>query len=283
MDFKTEAKAIFAKTIEKVPNFIIFLGAIFLFISYCSYDSTGFHFPTDGSKVPFLVIGGILILLGIILHIGLLGKQIIKLKDQTTLTFNSTTLTIKIANIQDADNLTNNSAFILPANTSFVDDCVTDNKSALGAFFKEHHSEKIPDFNEKLKLILVASNIHPIEGTHYKPATVLILPEEYSIKAKVILVASSEKKSGKGFETTPSLISDSIRNIFKETADKRIDTFFFPVIGSGHAGMEITEALNLLILCIKFYSKQFHHAKNVFIFVREVDCKRINASFLNSL
>ena len=283
MSLKDEVKDIFAKTIEKIPNLLIFLGTILLIISFLTYDNIGFHFPVESPKYLLITFGGIIIVLGIIIHIIFQDKKAKKLKDKTTLKFNSTTLTIKIANIQDESNLNIDSAFVLPANDTFVDDCVTDNKTALGSFFSKHHSDKIPTFNQKLKDILKAQNILPINDIHYAPATVLILPEEFSIKSKVILVASSIRNSGKGFYTNPAIISNSIFNIFKETSDKRISTFFMPVIGSGHAGLDITQALNLLLLCIKFHSKQFHHPKNIFIFIREIDSKKINASFLNSL
>jgi hypothetical protein len=230
MGFKDEAKDIFAKTIEQVPNLIIFLGAISFVVSYTSYDNSGFHFPTSNPKVAFIVFGVFLIILGIVVHLLLREGKVKELKNKTTIKFNSTTLTIKIGSIQDADNLTNDCAFVLPANTTFVDDCVTDAKSALGAFFGKYHQDKIPTFNEKLKSILSANNIQPVDGIYYRPATVLILPEEFSIQAKVILVASAIKSPEKGFQTDPSLISDSIGNVFKETADKRITTFFFPLL-----------------------------------------------------
>jgi hypothetical protein len=72
---------------------------------------------------------------------------------------------------------------------------------------------------------------------NYEPATVLILPEEYSIQSKVILIASSVRSSGKGFNTTPSIISNSIHNLFRATAEQRIRKFYIPIIGSGHAGL----------------------------------------------
>lgn len=193
------------------------------------------------------------------------------------------TLTIRVLPIQKVSNLTNDSAFVLPANNSFADDCITDGKSALGAFFKEHHSEKIMNFKERIKKILTEQSIFPIKGDLFKPATAIILPDEYSIKAKVILVASSVRNDGKGFYTNPSIICDSIYNVFEKTADKKINTFYFPIIGSGHAGLETTEALNLMLLFIKFHTKQFHHVKNITIFVLENDIKKIKANFLNSL
>lgn len=276
-----EGKKVLGQTLEKIEHFVIFLGMIICGFSFTTYNEK-FQFPTKSPNWTIFCFGNIFVIIGIVLYFISAKKSNKKLKDKTTLKFNSTILTIRIANLQDEENLSKECAFILPANTSFVDDCVTDNKSAMGSFFSKHHSEKIPQFNQKLKAVLKAKNIMPIEGVHYAPSTVIILPEEYSIKAKVILVASSVRNVGKGFHTDPSIISNSVRNIFKETADQRISTFYFPIIGSGHAGLEITEALNLLILCIKFHSKTFHHPKNIHIFVREKDSKKINASFLNS-
>lgn len=283
MNVKDELKDIFARAIKEVPNLIIVLGAIFLIISFISYNNQGINFPTESPKYLLLIFGGIFIVLGIIIHFIYRNKNTRKLKDKTTLKFNSTILTIKIANIQDESNLTSDSAFVLPANDTFVDDCVTDNNTALGSFFNKHHADKIPTFKEKLKEILKSQNIMPNDDEHYKPSTVLILPEEYSIKSKVILIVSSVKNCGVGFQTDPAIISNCIYNLFKETSDKRISTFFIPIIGSGHAGLEITQALNLLLLCIKFHTKQFHHPRNINIYVREIDNKKINANFLNSI
>lgn len=277
-----EGKKVLGQALERLPYFVIFLGLLVVGFSFTTYEK-GFHFPAATPNWIIFSFGCGFIVGGLVLYFVLTEKKSKKLKDKITLKFNSTTLTIKITDIQDAENLTNDCAFVLPANTSFVDDCVTDNKTALGAFFNKHHSDKIPQFNQKLKTILKSKGLQPVEGIHYAPSTVLILPEEFSIRAKVILVASSVRNTGRGFHTDPAIISNTIFNLFQQTADLRISTFFIPIIGSGHAGLEITEALNLLILCIKFHSKKFHHPKNVYIFVRENDSKKINASFLNSL
>jgi len=283
MGFQDEAKDIFAKTVEKVPNLFIVFGAIFFGLAYTSVVNSEFHFPESNPKSSLIVIGIAFIIIGLALYVIFRSKQTKKLKDNTTLKFNSTTLTIKIGSIQDVESPVKDGTFVLPANTTFVDDCITDNKSALGSFFGKHHPEKIPDFNQRLKAILQDNNIHSSTDGIYDPATVLILPDEYNVTSKVILVASAIKNPGIGFYTTPSIINDSICNVFKKTADKRINTFYLPIIGSGHAGMEITSAFNLLILFIKFHTKQFHHVKNLYIFVRKSDRKKINASFLDSL
>lgn len=276
-----ELKTIFGKSLEKFPHFVTTLGLATIGISFATYEKV-IRFPTFCPNWIIFSVGGMLIIIGVVLYI-VSGKSNKTLKYKTTIKFYSTILTIKIGNLQDEKDLENNCVFILPANTSFADDCVTDKNSALGAFFNKHHSDKIPQFNQKIKTILAEKKIQPTESVHYAPATVLMLPDEFSIKAKIILVASSKRNEGEGFYTDPAIISDSIQNIFKETSDKRISTFLFPIIGSGHAGLEITNALNLLILCIKHHSKKFNHIRNVIIFVRECDRQKINANFLNSL
>lgn len=275
-----DGKKILGRTLEKAPHFVIFLGALTVLFSFTTYEN-GFHFPSKSPNWFILTLSIAFVVTGIILIFVLRDKKLKKLIDGTSVKFNSTTLKIKFGDIQDENEVSSDSAFVLPANTTFADDCVTDTKSALGSFFNKHHPEKIPGFAKSIQRILKSKGIETTDGIYYHPSTVLILPEEYSIQSKVILVASSVRNSGKGFRTDPSIISNCIYNLFKETADKRIRKFYLPVIGSGHAGLEITEALNLLILCIKFHSKKFHHPTNITIFVRVNDVGKINASFLN--
>ena len=274
-----DGKKVLAQTLERFPHFVIFLGVLILFFSFTTYEN-GFHFPQKAPNWIFFAAGIIVIIAGIVLHFVSCDKKMKKLVDGTTIKFNSTILTIKIGDIQNEEGVSKDSAFVLPANTTFADDCVTDINSALGSFFNKHHAEKIPSFSKNIQRILKDKRI-PSNGGNYESATVLILPDEYSIQSKVILIASSERSSEKGFNTTPSIISNSIYNLFEATAEQRIRKFYIPIIGSGHAGLEITEALNLMILCIKFHSRQFHHPSNITIFVRKKDKNKINASFLN--
>lgn len=271
---------IFGQALEKLPHFIAFLGLLLLGFSFTTFDK-GFHFPSATPNWYLFGVGIFIFCFGIVIHLVLQDRQRKKLKDKTILTFGATTLTIQIGTFADAE-LSNDSVFILPANTSFADDCVTDSKSALGSFFKEHHESKIPTFAKELQQILSEQGIKQSNGSDYIPGTVIILPEQYSIKSKVILVASSMRSKTKGFHTNPTIISNSIYNVFKATATKRINVFYFPIIGSGHAGLTHTEALNLLLLCIKFSSKEFTHVKRVFIFVLEQDKNKIDANFVNS-
>lgn len=268
--------------VTRIPGLFIFLGFVSCGASRFCFDK-GSHFPSKETTWFFVWLGVAFILAGLVILFLQTQKVHKSLRNNTSCKFNSTTVTIVIGNIQNVTNISKSGAFVLPANTTFADKCVEDPNSALGAFFKEHHPDKISDFPQRIKEILAGRKIVPSDSGHYEPAMAVLLPEEYSMPAKVILVSSSILEKGKGFHSEPALVAASIQNVFKELADKKINTIYFPVIGSGHAGLELTDSLCLLMLSIKFLSRQFHYAKNVYIFVREVDRKKINASFLNSL
>lgn len=59
------------------------------------------------------------------------------------------------------------------------------------------------------------------------------------------------------------------------TADKKISKLRMPILGSGHGGLDINDALLFLILAIKHYSKQYHHVKSVDIIVTEIDAPNL--------
>jgi hypothetical protein len=76
---------------------------------------------------------------------------------------------IKAGEIQRLQNLTRNSAIILPSNTTFVDDCATDKRSALGAFFAEHFAAEIANLPALFMQVLNSSGVKPTEHGQYAP------------------------------------------------------------------------------------------------------------------
>lgn len=281
MELVEEGKKLFSQSLEKLQHFLVFLGILTIIVSFITFED-GFHFPREVPIWVLLYIGIGLLILGIIVHFIPTKNIPKKLKNGIRLKFHSTVLTFVIDDLQNAKDLNTNCAFILPCNTTFIDDCVTDSNSALGAFFSKHHPNKILTFNQSVNAILNSNNIRPDENNQYKPGTAILLPEEYSVGAHVILVASVVRNNTNGFWTDPTIISKCVENVFRITTDKRITKFYFPIIGSGHGGMPLTDALNLLSICIKFHTKKYHHPKYVEVFIREKDQFKINAHFINS-
>lgn len=197
-------------------------------------------------------------------------------KKGISLKFNNTTVNLKEGEIQNVEITNKNSAVVLPANTTFIDDCITDPKSTLGAFFLKFYPDKIPTrVSEDIEKELRKQHYKKDKNGSYPPGTTIILPKEYDTPAKCIITASTIRKEKVGIVAYPSTICECIRQIFEITADKKIERIYMPVIGSGHGGLDINDALLFILLSIKYYSKRYHHIKTVDILITPEDVPRL--------
>jgi len=199
-----------------------------------------------------------------------------------TLRFNYLSVNLKEGQIQNVDLSNRNSAVVLPANTTFIDDCITDPKSALGAFFLKFYSDKIPKrVPEDIEKELEKQGYQKDEDDSYPPGTTIILPKEYDTPAKCIITASTIRKERLGIVAHPSTICECIRQVFEITADKKVEKIYMPVIGSGHGGLSISDALLFLVLSLKYYSKfsGYHHIKSVDILITPTDAHKLKEAY----
>ena len=144
-----EARKILGQLLQKLPHFVIFLGLAGISLSFAKYEKQ-LYFPSEDPNWLIFIIGCLLIVAGFVIYYWE-NKKLSPLKNHMTLNFGLTTLNIKIGNLEDEENLTNDSVFVLPANATFTDDCINDSNTALGSFFKKHHEEKISAFPPKYK------------------------------------------------------------------------------------------------------------------------------------
>ncbi|MCD4792924.1 MAG: macro domain-containing protein [Bacteroidales bacterium] len=231
----------------------ILLGSVFVIGSLIKISGKSVIFPTD-VNILLLIIGVSLLIIGFVFYLGTF--LFIRKKKNPR---------IKIikGNLTEFNEFSKNSAVVLPVNTSFIDDCVNDKKSALGSFLDKNHPNKLEEFVIDTKIELDNLNHKKDEKGNYKPGTTIILSSKYDCPAKCILTATTIKKEKTGFYSSPEIIMECIKEIFEETADKRIDTLFLPVIGSGHGGLEIKQAIDLLIIGFNFWLSKKHHIKNI--------------------
>ncbi len=172
-------------------------------------------------------------------------------------------------------------AVVLPVNNSFKDDCVYDEKSATGAYCLRYYHPKKDKIFSDIDQVLKAENVKKCYDDLYPPATAIFLPDEYNVPVKCILVASTIRTEQKGIFTHPFIICESIRNIFKITANKKIKTIYIPILGSGHGGLDFNDSLLLMIISFKFYSKKYHHIKCVNLVINKKD--KLDLTMINSL
>ncbi len=263
-----------------IVNVMLLIGFLLIMGSFLELDGLKNISFAGQPKLAMLVIGIILIIGSPLMYAFTrppserTGKKP-TIEEGMSFSFNQFTINLKVGRIQEISGLNKNSAVVLPANTTFVDDCITDEKSALGAFFLKFYPEKISKVSDNIEQQLHKQGYQKDEDDSYPPGATIVLPEEYNTPAKSIMTASTIRKERLGIWSYPSTICECVRHVFEITADKKVEKLYTPVLGSGHGGLDINDALLFLILSLKYYAKLYHHIKTVDIVVMESDIPKL--------
>ncbi|OYD17267.1 hypothetical protein CH330_00575 [candidate division WOR-3 bacterium JGI_Cruoil_03_51_56] len=260
-------------------NMLVFFGILLIVFSFFTFDGLKNFTLTSSPRFPMFIIGCILTLGGVTIFILTREERRInkkaRIEDGIPIKSGRILVKLKIGKIQEILGLDETTAVALPANTTFIDDCITDANSALGAFFLKHYPNKISKVTQDIERQLERLGHQKNENGLYSPGTTIILPPEYDIPAKAIITASTIRKEISGIRAEPSTVCECIRQIFMITADKKISKLYIPILGSGHGGLDINEALLFLVVAIKHYSKYYHHLKSIDIIVNENDVPKL--------
>lgn len=258
-----------------LANILVVAGAIFVFCSLFSIDFTKGIFPYASINWSAMIFGISLVAIGIIVFFlrNSLPLLRIDLKRGQTFTLNQTKVSIQSGRIETVSCPNNNCAVLLPANTSFIDDCITDANSALGAYVQKNFPHQLDDLKAAIKRSL--SSMQMNSTSNYPPGTTILLPSPFD-RPLILLTASTIREEKSGIKAFPSSICESIAQAFKITSDKKITTLYMPILGSGHGGMTINDALVFLILCIRFWVKHYHHIKQIYILIEDSKVKEVN-------
>ena len=166
-----------------LSNTLCVAGLMAVLGAFCDYSKAQ-GFSLRGHPHLFMLLVGIgLIFVGVLVFI-LLQKGWAHTKLDYTkgvqIVRAGFTINLKTAEIQAITDTTKNAAIILPANTSFIDDCVTDNRSALGAFFLQHFPDRIASLQSVLREVLDERRLSPDVKGQYPPGTTIVLPDQFS-------------------------------------------------------------------------------------------------------
>jgi O-acetyl-ADP-ribose deacetylase (regulator of RNase III) len=170
--------------------------------------------------------------------------------------------------IENEDGLTKSTAFIMPIDTAFSNECISHTKSVAYSILAKFHFDKMAILESDITNCL--KNKEKINGKYFQ-GTTIVLPDKYNTPAKCIFSASAA--FGEIYATAPQYINACISNIFKISAENRLDKLVMPILGSGRAGMELNEALRTLVSSIKFYSRFSPTIKLIRIYT--IDSKKI--------
>ncbi len=147
-------------------------------------------------------------------------------------------------------------AVVLPANEFFDDECIRDQKSALGAFVMAHFGDRRDEFTKLVanaRQRLWPALVESEAGTHresYGVGTSLCLEKPLGAPFTVILTSVSRWRAGEGIKAEPSYIFAAVQSIKRVMNDRKLFSVHLPLLGSGHGGMENEVALFCLALAL---------------------------------
>lgn len=278
-DLFADAKAI---VLAPITNIICAGGIALICASFLDYDKTNGLALHGQLHATITISGFILLIVGVVLYYLTNRNQTknVRLDYNKGVEISRPNLKIRIKSgeIQSIVSANRNSAIVLPANTTFVDDCATDKRTALGAFFLDRFPEHTTALQTLFPNILAAQGLYPDDNGQFPAGTTIIMPDDFAKPAKVVITASTIRIAGAGITSNPHVICNCIEGILKCTADQRIDTIYMPIIGSGHGGVDRGMALLFLLLAVLHFSKMYHHIKLVQIIVHPKDIDSLNQS-----
>jgi hypothetical protein len=262
-----------------ILNITIGSGIILSFLSFLDFNGPKFIALRENPRWLMFLLGIVLVVGGILsLILTAEDRKInknIDIRKGISLQFSQTKINIKVGKIQETSGLDKTCAVVLPANTTFIDDCITDKNSALGSFMMERYPDKISEIKQSIEDTLKTSHIIKDSNNNYPSGSTIIMPAPYDNPFHILLTAATVRKEKTGITAEPDTICDCIKEVFSITSDKKISRFQMPMLGSGHGGLEINLALLLLILTIKYFSNYYHHIKSIDIVIIENDAKRL--------
>jgi len=273
----------FLKVFNEIPLEKVFLlsGLFFTFSSFVQHDKE--WILSNSFSCLRLSIGLFFIFLFIISCIcskfGQFNRQKITTKGKKYKD-NDVEILLQIGRIEDKGLYTKNSVVVLPANTSFDDDCITDNRSALGSFFNTHYSNQPEKIKETI-IISAKRECRQINEKEFELGSTILLPVPFDNLTTVAVSAVTTRHPKDGISANLCAIALTIKNIFEITADKKIDLLIFPVLGSGHGGLDIDTSLNFMLFNINYYIHYYHHIKNVKIIIYDEKQKSKKIKLIN--
>ena len=169
---------------------------------------------------------------------------------------NRSKLTVTFGRIEDCSREEVGSVVALPANEFLDDECLTDDRSALGAFVRQCFGDRLSDFQTlvaeqraRLKPALVERETGVYKESYGVGAS-LYFDRPLGTRCRLILCAVTRKRATEGIKAEPSYVFAGVNAICRIMSDNRLTKLHVPVMGSGHGDMANEVALLCLVLAL---------------------------------
>jgi len=248
MDFIKSISDFLQQSVEKI---LLFIGCIFLLSSFLDASVKDGKWSGCVNACPHcwpFTIGVVFIILFGICYwranravkIDAIGKGVVaKIGQEHVIRL----VTGGIQSIQEEAH----AAIVLPANTTFDDTCINDERSALGAFFKRKFPTGVDAVRE-----LIIGEVNRTCGfgvSQEHPAPIgTIAHLKNPLGSSYVLFITAVTNVAQGIISSDAVaVSTALKKIFEKAACERCSKIYMPVIGTGHGGVNFNAALFLIL------------------------------------
>ena len=204
--------------------------------------------------------------------------QVAKIGNGYGIRVDSRALNIRFGRIELLVEGSDDNLCALPANEYFDDDCIHDNRSALGAFMQHHYKEKIVEIQELVRAALPKSQNKQFEKqpgqklTSYGIGACAFLDQPLSTSMRIAMVAVTTHRANVGIRADAAYIFAAAQSLYQLMANKRMSRLFIPVLGSGHGGLKSETAVVYMVAAFSELQRRAgSHLKEVNIIVYRRD------------
>ena len=270
---------------QKFTIILLFLGIVLILGGVFEVkDITKLNISPHNETHYFIVIlGAFFTLASILLHsvgelalnLGTTGK-IKNIDNGVSAKLANAEINILYGKIELLASESEDSLVVLPANEFFDDECIEDNKSALGAYVNYKFTNQTETVKNLIAEELKGLSSKKVEKEmgifqeSYGIGCGLLLKKPLSSNQPVLLVSVTTKRVGEGLRSEMEYIFQAIKEIKMKMVDQRLESVYVPIMGSGHGGLKEKVALfsMLLAVCGAIVNSSGHHIKkfNIVVF-----------------
>lgn len=171
--------------------------------------------------------------------------------------------------IQDMSVNANHGAFVLPANSTFDDACIRDDRTALGSFFLNHFSKNITSIQSLIRNEASKALGVPVEKFREAPPGKTIFLDKPMGSQFRIFITAITRVADKGISADTLSLIAAVKSILEISSKHRISELCMPVLGTGHGGLDFSCALSLMLVqsvhCVVY--EGCHNIKNIKIVI----------------
>ena len=252
----------------------VLAGVLLVVLSFFQIeDIKAFHIvPLPSPLYPLFILGVAIVIFSLIADQipSLLGRnaftsapgaQIRSISDGLVATVARSRVSIRWGHLETLVEEPQSSLVVLPANEYFNDECISDSRSALGAFLQAKFSGRTENFRQLIaqKLAGLGHETVVVDGEtreSFGLGAAVYLDRPFAESYRILVAAATTQRTGEGLKCDTATILKIVRAAITTANDHRLNHIFVPLLGAGHGSIrpELALITQLLGWCESFYA-----------------------------